>query len=159
MRNSGFLAGKFLDRRRFKNVVTGEWFKSSDFSVGKKLTINGYVFEILEADEATVNIMKGGGVYTKATVDEIIKGITDALWDKSFSRTQTFRDIDKDKTGKIDIDEFAKMCEMLGWKLNKQQKQDVFKKFDDDGSGEVSLNEFFITLEQLKFDRANLASE
>jgi len=62
LRNSGFAAGKFLDRRRFKNIATGEWFKPTEFSVGKKLTINGFVFDLLEADEATVNLMKGDGI-------------------------------------------------------------------------------------------------
>jgi len=159
LKNSGFVAGKFFDRRRFKNVATGEWFKPNEFSVGKTLTINGFVFNLLEADEATVNLMKGGEISTKASVDEVIMGLADSLWDKSFSKTQTFRDIDKDKTAKIDIDEFGEMCALLGWKLNDQQKLQVFEKFDTDGSGEITMTEFFRSLEKFKFDRASHALE
>jgi len=86
-------------------------------------------------------------------------GLVDSLWDKSFSRTQTFRNIDKDKTAKIDIDEFAEVCAQLGWKLNDQQKREVFEKFDTDGSGEITMTEFFRSLEKLKFGRTSLVVE
>jgi len=158
MRNSGFVAGKFFDRRRFKNVQTGEWFKSQELIAGEKVTINGFTFDILEADLATQNFLAGGGNYTKASADEILLGLADTLWDKSFSRTKTFRDIDEDGDNVIDMEEFATLCESLGWKMDEQKKREVFGTFDNDGSGEVCLNEFFKALEKLKFDRSAISS-
>jgi len=158
MRNSGFVAGKFFDRRRFKNVQTGEWFKSQELIVGEKFTINGFTFDILEADIATQNLLAGGGNYTKASAEEILMGVADSLWDKSFSRTKTFRDIDQDGDNVIYIEEFASLCESLGWKMDEQKKREVFGRFDKDGSGEVSLNEFFEAVEKLKFNRTSISS-
>jgi len=56
-RNSGFVGGKFLERSRFKNPETGEYFKATDFRVGKEITVNKYRFRILEADEYTAKFM------------------------------------------------------------------------------------------------------
>jgi len=152
MRNSGFVGGKFLERRRFKNAQTGEWFKSKEFIVGSKITINRYTFELLEADVATTNLLQGGEEFTRASVEEILSGLSDSLWNKSFRKTKTFRDIDKDGGQTIDINEFSNVCASLGWKMDEQKKRKVFEKFDVDGSGEIGLDEFFKALEKFKFD-------
>jgi len=153
MRNSGFVAGKFLDRMRCKNAQTGAWFKPHEFFVGASLIVNGFVFDLLEADEATLRFMEGDpDNFTKANVEDILKGLADVLWDKSFRKATTFRDIDKDKDRYIDIGEFADLCEKLGWKLDEHQKLTIFRKFDDDGSGRITFPEFFKALEKYKFD-------
>jgi len=155
MRNSGFVAGKFLDRMRCKNSKTGEWFKPGEFFVGASLVINGFLFDLLEADEATLNFMEGNPEnFTKANVEDILKGLADSLWDKSFRKATTFREIDKDKDRYIDVGEFADLCEKLGWKLDEHQKLTIFRKFDDDGSGRITFPEFFKALEKYKFDPA-----
>jgi hypothetical protein len=72
-RNSGFVGGKFLERSRQQNEDTGLYFTASDFSVGKVLTINKFKFELLEADQWTLNFMKNNpdifGAGMTATVD------------------------------------------------------------------------------------------
>jgi len=153
MRNSGFVAGKFLDRRRCKNVKTSAWFKPDEFFVGASLIINGFAFDLLEADEATLRFMEGNpGNFTRANVEDILKGLADSLWDKSHRRTTTFLDIDKDNDRYIDVGEFADLCEKLGWKLDEHQKITIFRKFDMDGSGNITFPEFFKALEKYKFD-------
>jgi len=57
-RNSGFLAGKFLEKSKLKNPQTKNYFHYNDFKIGNKVTINEYVFEILEADEFTQKWIK-----------------------------------------------------------------------------------------------------
>lgn len=57
-RNSGFVGGKFLERMRLKNNATGQWYSPADFIVGKKVEINHYKFEMLEADNFTLEFMK-----------------------------------------------------------------------------------------------------
>lgn len=57
-RNSGFIAGKFLERARVKNVATGEYFKPTDFWVGNVIEVNKYPFELIECDEYTQKLMK-----------------------------------------------------------------------------------------------------
>jgi len=57
-RNSGFIGGKFLERTRIKNEVTGEYFKPTDFYVGAVLRINKFEFELIDADESTQKWME-----------------------------------------------------------------------------------------------------
>jgi len=52
-RNSGFIGGKFLERARVKNPNSGEFYKATDLHVGAVLSINQYVFELMECDEYT----------------------------------------------------------------------------------------------------------
>jgi hypothetical protein len=56
-RNSGFVGGKFLERDRFKNPLTGEWYRASDFYVGGDFTVNKFQFHIEDADEYTKKFM------------------------------------------------------------------------------------------------------
>lgn len=56
-RNSGFVGGKFLERQRFKNPATGEFYAAPDFRSGAQVTINKFAFQLLEADEYTVKFM------------------------------------------------------------------------------------------------------
>jgi len=57
-RNSGFLAGKFLEKSKLKNPATGSYFHWGDFSIGNKVVVNDYVFEITEADEFTLRWLR-----------------------------------------------------------------------------------------------------
>jgi len=153
MRNSGFVAGKFLDRNKVKNGETGKWFKPDDFFVGALVTINGFKFRCLEADEYTLNLMESEGeTFTRANVDQILKQLADKLWDKAYSKTGTFRDIDKDHDRYIDPDEFSELCRKLGWTLDTHQKLTLFRKFDTDNSGRITFPEFFKSLEEYKLN-------
>mmetsp|Transcript_50377 Transcript_50377/g.93171 ORF Transcript_50377/g.93171 Transcript_50377/m.93171 type:complete len:623 (+) Transcript_50377:87-1955(+) len=57
-RNSGFTAGKFREKARFKNPATGKYFQLEDFYVGQTVTISAQPFEILRADEHTLQYME-----------------------------------------------------------------------------------------------------
>lgn len=52
-RNTGHIAGKFLDRCRSMNARTGEYFQPSDLFVGGRVELNKTEFVILDADEFT----------------------------------------------------------------------------------------------------------
>jgi hypothetical protein len=52
-RNSGFVGGKFLERDRVKNPLTGEWYRSADFFIGSSIIVNKFEFEIIDCDEYT----------------------------------------------------------------------------------------------------------
>jgi len=56
-RNSGFVGGKFLERRRVTNPASGLFFKPNDFRVGVILRINKYDFELMQADRWTLDFM------------------------------------------------------------------------------------------------------
>jgi len=59
-KNSGIVEGKFLERRKYKNVDKNmEFITPTDFPLGGDVKINGYSFKILSCDEYTDNYLKG----------------------------------------------------------------------------------------------------
>lgn len=57
-KNSGIIPGKFLHRRKYKNVDKADRFICpSDLAVGGDCKINGQSFHILSMDEYTTNYL------------------------------------------------------------------------------------------------------
>ncbi|CAH8429526.1 unnamed protein product [Schistosoma turkestanicum] len=63
--NSGFKGGLFLDRKRVKKPDSKlfdekpiEYYKPTDFYVGAILDLNNFLFELIEADEYTLDFME-----------------------------------------------------------------------------------------------------
>ncbi|POM57963.1 Hypothetical protein PHPALM_37455 [Phytophthora palmivora] len=52
-----------------------------------------------------------------------------------------FQDIDRDGTGEIDQDEFARLCGDLGMALSAKQIQEVFRELDISGDGQLDRPE------------------
>jgi hypothetical protein len=53
-KNSGIVEGKFLERRKYKNVdKNNEFITPTDLALGADVKINGYSFHILSTDEFT----------------------------------------------------------------------------------------------------------
>lgn len=60
MKNSGVMDGKFLERRKYKNVdKNGEFVCPTDLSMGGDVKINGNSFHILSCDDYTKNYLSG----------------------------------------------------------------------------------------------------
>ena len=58
IKNSGIIEGKFLHKRRYKNVDNNnEFITLSDFSIGGNIKINGHSFHILTADDYTLSYL------------------------------------------------------------------------------------------------------
>ncbi|CAD8191366.1 unnamed protein product [Paramecium octaurelia] len=54
VRNSGIPDGKFLEKRKYKNVNNNnEFFTPNDLIVGNEVVINGWKFQLLDCDEFT----------------------------------------------------------------------------------------------------------
>merc|ERR1719191_2312663 len=58
IRNNGFWAGKFVDKRKVINTRTGTYFDFGDFGVGKTVDIVGHTFIMLSADERALQYME-----------------------------------------------------------------------------------------------------
>lgn len=53
-KNSGIISGKFLERKKYKNVNKNqEWITPTDMALGGDVTINGHNFHILSCDDYT----------------------------------------------------------------------------------------------------------
>lgn len=61
-------SGKFLEKMRLKNEATGTWFQPTDFRTGGTITVNRFVFRLLEADKLTRQLLGEGGVFVQTLV-------------------------------------------------------------------------------------------
>jgi hypothetical protein len=53
-KNSGIISGKFLERKKYKNVDNNlAWITPSDMPIGGDVKINGHSFHILSCDDYT----------------------------------------------------------------------------------------------------------
>jgi len=62
-RNSGFVGGKFLERARIKDPVTGEYYGTKDLFPGKVIELNHFSFKILFPDGFTQAYMDANPAY------------------------------------------------------------------------------------------------
>jgi len=52
-RNSGRVGGKFLDRKKHVNPVSGKYYGEKEMLLGQLLLLGGYKFRIMKCDEYT----------------------------------------------------------------------------------------------------------
>lgn len=57
-RNSGFASGRFLNRGKYVNEASGQYFAARDFGVGKTYVINKFHFTTYDADEYAMAYME-----------------------------------------------------------------------------------------------------
>ena len=98
-RNSGFREGKFIQKARLKNPLTGTYFKPSDLRLGSRVTINSYEFDVTGADEYAIGRMEADADdFPQADLVRIIEGCKRDARAVSAIRKQ-FEAADKEGTG------------------------------------------------------------
>jgi hypothetical protein len=55
---------------------------------------------------------------------------------------ELFRDVDRDRSGLLEVAEFAELAQSLGRALSQRDCRDAMAEMDEDGSGEVDFEEF-----------------
>lgn len=56
-RNSGIWGGKLLERKQHKNPISGTFYNEKSFQIGETVSLGGYNFQLMRADEFTHNYM------------------------------------------------------------------------------------------------------
>lgn len=56
-RNSGIWGGKLLERKKHKNPISNNFYNEKDFQIGETVSLGGYNFQLMRADEFTHNYM------------------------------------------------------------------------------------------------------
>ena len=75
-KNSGRIGGRFMERKKQTNPVTGKYYSEKDFVLGKTVFLVGFKFLLNKADEYTERYMEANvNVFPEAGIDEIVKKI------------------------------------------------------------------------------------
>jgi len=57
-KNSGIWGGKFLERKKHDHASEQRYIRDSDFQIGGLVKINVYTFQLLKADDFTIQYMR-----------------------------------------------------------------------------------------------------
>ena len=75
-KNSGRIGGKFMERKRHKNPVTGTKYDEHDFLIGRTVFLGGFKFQLMSADEYTEKYMEDNcDVFPESNIDLVIRKI------------------------------------------------------------------------------------
>ncbi|SPR00753.1 unnamed protein product (mitochondrion) [Plasmodiophora brassicae] len=143
LRNSGFMAGKFLERKLIFNRNAGRMFKQEDFFVGAVLDIHSFLFELTGADSSTERLLRGQPPnWLHTDIRSVVIGLRNMFKGKNVALRKTFRNLDHDKDGYLTRHEFEAILDEFGWDLERAQVDALFNRYDRDHDGMISFQEF-----------------
>jgi len=142
-RNAGHLGGKWMERCRVKkpNSQDNELYKAKDMGVGTMVELRKHRFCLIEADEYTLNFMENKK-FPASDVTQIVNRLKDKFLEQSAQIRKTFRNVDKDHSGSLDMEEFKIVLKKFNFDLTDQEVISVMRKFDPNCDGSVRYDEF-----------------
>ena len=134
-RNSGIWAGKFLERRQHKNLLNNQYYNARDFKLGEMVTLANYRFQLLRADDFTLNYMKENvDIFPEANIDFVL--------DKLFSC----------KILKINFRWYKNLIlDRKNYKNNEDFAVSIFKNLDKNKKGFIEFAELYDGLKAYDF--------
>lgn len=109
-KNSGRLGGKFLERKKHKNPVSGAYYEEKDFLLGTVIYVGGWKFMLCKADEYTEKYFEDNPeVFPEASIDHVLTKVRKGA--KNYASMQDYaidllRKLDKNNDGVIGYGEF-----------------------------------------------------
>lgn len=110
-KNSGRMGGKFMERKKHNNPVSGQYYVEKDFLIGRTIFLGGYKFQLLKSDEYTEKYMEDNpDVFLEQSLDQIVNKIKKGA--HGYPSLQEYaidlmRKLDKNGDGFISFPEFT----------------------------------------------------
>lgn len=142
-RNSGIVGGKFLQRQKVKNPLTGKNFVASDFHVGCRTVINNFPFVVLATDERSLSYMEqNSSEFPQSNINTVAHKLQAMLMSSKSGLAEAFHKADANATGAIDFNEFKSIVANLRLDLSEQEILTLLRYFDRNGDSYISYDEF-----------------
>ena len=141
-RNSGIIAGKYLQRMKIKNPETGDYFKASDLEVGRVVIINRQQFRLLQATEYAMSYMEADpDSFPQADLSSIIDKLRFAIRQARKTPKDVF--MEYSDHGKMDIDGLMALFKGVGFEITLHEAMTVMRRYQiDDDQHTLTLREF-----------------
>eukprot|EP01015_Nassula_variabilis_P010660 TRINITY_DN1860_c0_g1_i4.p1 TRINITY_DN1860_c0_g1~~TRINITY_DN1860_c0_g1_i4.p1 ORF type:complete len:571 (+),score=145.12 TRINITY_DN1860_c0_g1_i4:66-1778(+) len=149
-RNSGIWGGKFLERNKWKNPITNEHYNQKDMKIGSTIIIGPYRFQLLRADDFTLNYMdQRPEIFPESQVEYVLDKVRSHA--KNWSSVEQFvidfvKHVDRNNNGFIEFDELCEGLKALKIHLTYHESYTLMKKFDLNGDFKLSMEEFYNSL-------------
>lgn len=81
-KNSGRTGGRFMERKKQVNPETGDYYREKDFTLGRTVSLVGFVFMLMSADEYTEKYMEDNpDQFPEASIEHVFAKIKDGAKD------------------------------------------------------------------------------
>ncbi|CAG9317837.1 unnamed protein product [Blepharisma stoltei] len=143
-KNSGVVGGKFLERRKFKNPYSNQYYQQKDCVIGNTLILQGYRFLLVHCDEYTFTFMEERpSEYPQASIPMILRKIMG--FSRKYGSPQEFlvlvlRNIDPSLGKNVQYKVFLEALEKLGIKLTLQEEASLIRKWNKGSQGQYIIN-------------------
>lgn len=141
-RNSGIIAGKWLQRCRLTNPDTGVYFTASDFEIGKILTINHTKFQLDAATEYAMSFMEADpDNFVQSDLNSIILNLRAAI--KASGKTPKDLFQETSDHGRMDINCLCNLAASLNCPIGQHEAITVMRRYQqNEQSPYITLREF-----------------
>eukprot|EP01060_Flectonema_neradi_P012676 TRINITY_DN19437_c0_g2_i1.p1 TRINITY_DN19437_c0_g2~~TRINITY_DN19437_c0_g2_i1.p1 ORF type:complete len:885 (+),score=165.70 TRINITY_DN19437_c0_g2_i1:234-2657(+) len=159
VRNTGYLAGRFLKRQRIRKATTPEgdsvYYAHEDLYPDVVLDIFKHKFEIISMDDFTKKFKESQeGSSSQEVQEEVcpqrtaalaaqLRGVISA---KHVTLTDAFRHYDHDRDGFLPLDEFKEMLLSLHIKVSHSEAVALLTHLDADEDGRLNLSDFAVAI-------------
>lgn len=149
-KNSGRIGGRFMERKKQTNPVTGRYYSERDFVLGSTVFLVGFKFMLVKADEYTEKYMEDNPeIFPAASIDAILLKMK--RQGKEFPNLQDYaihlmKVLDKNNDGFVSLEEFSNGLGELNIFCSKHENHALLRRFDTNGDGKISMEEFYNTL-------------
>jgi hypothetical protein len=139
--NSGFRAGKFLQRTRVRDPTTKQFFEPSAFYVGAKIHVSGRIFELLDAAPHTFCLMEAhSDDFPEANITVVIQKLIQICLQTTKSVRALFEELDQRKTGFVAVEEAKQIFSQFVPDITKHAAITLTRAFDkNDGTFDYGL--------------------
>lgn len=151
-KNSGRIGGKFMERKKHYNPVSGgrEYYIERDFLIGRTIFLGGFKFQLLKADEYTEKYMEDNpDLFPEASIENVLrkikKGATTCRNLQEYV-VQLIGFLDKNGDGVISFEEFCNGLKAMNIFVTNHEEHTLMRRFDKNGDGVISMEEFYNTL-------------
>jgi hypothetical protein len=151
-KNSGRMGGRFMERKKQRSQITGQYYTEKDFLIGRTVFLGGFKFMLTSSDEYTEKYMQDNGdVFPEASIKAIINKIKAPA--RNYPDLQSYaidllKKFDKNNNKFIDFDEFTEGLRSLNITITNHEQHALMKVFDHNNDGQISMEEFYNTLAQ-----------
>ena len=141
-RNSGIIAGKYLQRMKIKNPETGDYFKASDLEVGRVVTINQQQYRLLEATEYAMSYMEADpDNFPQADLSSIVDKLRFAIRQARKTPKEVF--MEYSDHGKMDLNGLMALFKGVGFEITLHEAMTVMRRYQLDADQHTfTLREF-----------------
>jgi hypothetical protein len=141
--NSGFRAGRFINRTTAVNPATGRPYRPDEVTLGSEVTINCWRFRLTEASEASLRAMEERpDAFPQSNIAVIVQKIQSKLSGRVAELRSRIEALDPEKSGRVQTVRILEVMTEFGVALTDQESLTIYRKYAYGEQGLLCYGDF-----------------